>query len=447
MKGVNLRHKKFGSAVVRQVLSERTPPHLEVDLTDIRLEKQVFSISDFIDPETGCTFVLPERTEPNPPQKAREETAPPPWYEARSAIAALRLGQCPHGYLEHLTVGMRAVMEGIDWALERSRQGLLTALIFRSEYGKGKTHALTALAHNAGSRGCLCSKVVLDGYFITLTRPMELLGEVVARAMVSADQQKEPQTLCETLRSRCKSINLQIAGAALLHEALQQITPEMVMNPDVWEVFEDYLECSIAASPASRAIRDILENRCVVRLPAINVRARAERPEQCAAMLREWSRAAKPLGSAGGLAVLFDEADVDYALNPSSSAEESRHRLFQALAELGSEPGGCPLLLGFAVTPGSDGDDPAEEIVGFLGSELCRVVDLSELSKPDFLELAEKIDVVYAAAYPNQKIHESKTEQAAKAIVDELSDSPEGLVPRHFIRRFVDYLDVDSLQK
>ena len=447
MKGVNLRHKKFGGAVVQQIFSDRNPIHLEVDLTDIKLEKQVFPISDFIDPSTGRTPVVPVQSEPNPLPKTRETPVhPAPWHKARAAIAALRLGQCPHGYLEHLTVGMNDVMDEIDWALNRSRQGMLTALIFRSEYGKGKTHALTALAHRAGSRGCLCSKVVLDGYFITLTRPMELLGEVVARAMVPADQQEEPRTLCETLRDRCKNINLQIAGARLLHEALQQITPEMVMNPDIWEVFEDYLECAIAASPASRVIRDLYEDRSAIRLPAINVRTRAERPEQCAAMLREWSRAAKPLGAAGGLAVLFDEADVDYALNPSWTAEESRHELFRALAELGSEPG-CPLLLGFAVTPGSDGDDPAEEIVGFLGSGACRVVDLSELSKHDFLALAKKIEAVYAAAYPNEKFHESKIERAADAIADELSDSPEGLVPRHYIRRFVDHLDVNSVQR
>jgi P-loop Domain of unknown function (DUF2791) len=268
---------------------------------------------------------------------------------------------------------------------------------------------------------------------------------VVSRATVSLEGNTNPQTLAEILRDQCKDINLGITGASILHDACRQITKEMSLNPDIWEIFEDYLECAIGAAPASRQIRMHLGSRSAISLPAINVRARIDRPSQCARMLREWSLAAKCLGASGGLVILFDEADVDYAMNQSWQAEDARREFFEALALL-ADQADFPLTLGFAVTPGSEEEDTSSEIVGILGRDSCKVIQLPELSKSDFLNLAKNLGKVYSEAFPGFEIPTNKIDSMASAIVRELNATPEGLVPRNFIRRFLDYLDTTSLK-
>jgi hypothetical protein len=276
--------------------------------------------------------------------------------------------------------------------------------------------------------------VVLDGMGVSLCQPMSLPA-TLAHAIEFGDHGEGlPARLAGLVRTGQTS-KLKTACAEFLYGALSELTTDHVDDPEAWELVEDYLALDVAPS--------VIRQRLGVRVPPLNTRSRADRPDRCALLMRDWARSVPPLGHPSGLALLLDEADVDFALSGRTANEkEQRAALLQAwrvMADGG--PGGethAKLLIALAATPGGNFDDPLSELCSTLG--LCaRVIELPELSEDHMRELGQRIAAMYARAY------QTNPEARATEFVDACLQTIRGMHgrrnPRHFIRMLLEKLD------
>ena len=156
MNGREAQHQKLGKCIIRRIIETGPAPIAVVKFVHLGLSNQKIYLNELRDPQSGRRLEIefpaaaPTKTAGAASAAAAEK---PPWHNARSAIFALQLGQCPSHYIDRLTVGAERIREACDWALQRSDAGKLAFLIFESEYGKGKTHALNLLASAALAPG------------------------------------------------------------------------------------------------------------------------------------------------------------------------------------------------------------------------------------------------------------------------------------------------------
>ena len=188
-----------------------------------------------------------------------------------------------------------------------------------------------------------------------------------------------------------------------------------------------------------------------LRLPPLASRFRDERPGRSAEMIQEWACACRVMPTEGisrGLAILFDEADVELDLGGRSPVESDQRNLFlQKLSALRSIE--TPLCVVFAVAPGAGNlpglGSPTEYLVQHLGAS-TKVVTVPRLTPEMILRVAEVVVGLYTQAYPDsKKVEESTWRPFAKKNVQEMHRSTEGIVPRLFIRLLLEFLDINSL--
>jgi hypothetical protein len=310
-------------------------------------------------------------------------------------------------------------------------------LLFESPYGMGKSHALGYLKVRAREAGMAAGSVVLDGIALSLCVPMNLIGALAHTVEYPEATASDglPQRLAElVLHGEVRK--LRVADASLLYGALENLVAEHVENPDLWEVVEDYLSLERSTSEVGRHLG--------VRVGALKAHCLVDRPARGADLLREWAQACTVTGARGGLAVLFDEADVDYGQRRRGLNEsEQRSGLLQALrghADGGPKPGSYGrLVVAMAITPGASKPDPIQELRREFGSHL-RVVRLRELSSIELSELGSKVVEVYRRAY-QVRGGEAEAEKAIKSCVQVTERQAEGRNPRTFIRRLLEKLD------
>lgn len=437
-------HPKLGSCIIRSIVPNTNPVRVKVLYVDLGLLDTCLLV-ELRDAETGKSITY---SAPKPQSTASIPTAgksAPPWCEARSAIVALRLGQCPEGYVDRLTVGSEEVREACLWALESSYAGRAAFVIFESPYGKGKTHALTLFAQMARARHRAVGSIVLDGIGVSLSQPMSLLTELAA--LINFPDGVTVETLPERLAelvSKGRSDDLRTNGANYLADCLNRIPPTLADNPEAWDLVVDYLSCQLPASQAQQQLRQFLTDGGPLTLQAIFANHLVDRPHRCVKMLREWAQACTRLGASRGLTLLFDEADVDYG--NTGFGDRAVDQRVPTLRALGSLSSGTYLSAGFAITPGIDPyweEDPVEELLGALGEDATRRVVLADIPRSELLVLASRIAELYAEAYETKSIWsaaETKTE--ATEIAVRLSKSKDGCIPRQFIRELLEKLDL-----
>jgi hypothetical protein len=451
MIGKQLIHPALGRCVVSKVLST---PEVEVSFPDLGLSKKRYKLADLIDPSTM------RAPEPNElPSKGRdvgrEESVAgldPKMLRARLAILALRLGQCPEGYIEELTVGATEVRDACSWALERSGRGRAAVVVFESPFGKGKSHALNIFSSAARKQFRAVGSIVLDGFGITLTEPMTLLTNLAPSIRFPEGQGLEtlPERLCELVQKN-EAHRLRRSGAVFLAECLERVPREIAEQPEAWEIVIDYLSCVLPASHAKLMLAPFRDNGCPPSLPPIVANRVDERAERCVKMLREWAQACTVAGAHRGLVVLLDEADVDYG-NTGFREEMVKRRvwLYEAINNLAESDQQSMLSIGIAVTPGQDnywGEEAVNEIADHLGEDSTRHVQLKDLSKHDFVRLGKKVASIYGEAYGSEVISRAEAESYGEELRDRLSSRiADSCLPRRFIREFIEHLDVISLQ-
>jgi hypothetical protein len=447
MIGKKLQHPALGSCVVTKVISRH---EVEVSFPDLGIEGERYRLASLIDPVTGRE---PEHssTAPVADQEARAVEIPSvegDILQARLAILALRLGQCPEAYIDEMTVGAKEVKDACTWALDRSHGGNPAVVVFESPFGKGKTHALNLFSSMARRQFRAVGSVVLDGIGITLTEPMTLLSNLAASIRFPNEQGYEtlPERLCDLVRTR-RVDRLRGNSVSFLADCLDRVPHEIADQPDAWEIVVDYLSCVLPASQAKKLLAPFRDHGGAPSLPAIVANRVGERADRCVTMLREWAQACMVVGAHRGLLVLFDEADVDYGNTGfNSKMVERRSWLYESIRELEASQQRAFLSIGIAVTPGQDnywGGDAVEEMLEHLGGGCTRHVQLRDLTGEDFIELGKRVASLYGDAYGGEVLSSAE----AATFADELSERMssrinDSCLPRRFIREFIEHLDL-----
>lgn len=431
------RHPRKGDCVIREVTTLLGRVKVLVDYPDLGLFGRPEYLDELIDRRTGARVTVepPARGAAAPPANS----APTPtWQSARQTLLALRLGQSTIDSVRDLSVGMEEVDEACQWAIGRAQTGQLSFLLFESPYGMGKSHALGHLKLTARQSSMATGGVVLDGVAVSLCLPMSLIG-ALAHSVEYPDGTASdglPQRLAG-LVVRGEVEKLRTYGARLLYGSVVNLRPEQVQNPDIWEVIEDYLSLELSANQ--------INQRFGLRVQPLRAHFREDRPARCADLLREWAQACSATGAGGGLTVLLDEADVDYAQGGRAETDREQRAIFlQALRQNGD---GGPkgesygrLLVALAVTPGAGKSDPIEELKTELGPHL-RIVKLKELSMDQLSDLGLRVASLYRRAYEITG-DEDKAEKMVRECLQITDRQVEERNPRLFIRLLLEKLDV-----
>jgi len=333
---------------------------------------------------------------------------------------------------------MEEVRDACKRAIERAQTGQVSFLLFESPYGMGKSHALGYLRIRALEAEMAAGSVVLDGVGVSLCSPINLIG-ALSHAIdfpEASGIDGLPQRLA-ALVLHGQADTLRVAGAELLHRALERLDARHAEDPDAWEVIEDYLSLERSSSEVGRYLG--------VRVGALRAHRLEDRPARSADLLREWAQACTVTGARKGLVVLFDEADVDYGHRGRSSMDsEQRTGLLRTLrrhAEGGPRAGSYGrLVVAMAITPGASEPDPIQELRSEFGAHL-QVVRLRELSGNELRELGGKVAEVYRRAYQASG-GEGAAERAVQDCARITERQAEGRNPRTFIRRLLEKLDI-----
>lgn len=369
---ISARHLRKGDCIIREAIPGGRVLVL-VDYPDLGLTRRPACLDELVDRQTGKPIVL-DVPQPQASAAPAAVSVVPSWQRARQTLLALRLGQPTIDGVNELSVGMQEVQDACRWAIGRAQTGQMSFLLFQSPYGMGKSHALGYLKMRAREAGMATGSVVLDGVGVSLCVPMNLIGALAHTVEYPEATASDglPQRLAG-LVLHGEASKLRVADASFLYGALENLEAEHVENPDLWEVVEDYLSLERSTSDVGRHLG--------VRVGALKAHSLVDRPARAADLLREWAQACTVTGARGGLAVLFDEADVDYGQRRRGSNEsEQRSGLLQALrghADGGPKPGSYGrLVVAMAITPGASQPDPIQELGKEFGSHL-RVVRLA----------------------------------------------------------------------
>ncbi len=453
MIGKALLHSDLGHCVVTKVCNSS---EVEVSFPALGLKGKRYSISSLTDPDTGQEALLTLVSEQKltksdqASDRAKLGTLSEKALDARLAILALRLGQCPEYYIDEMSVGNEDVKSACQWALERSHEGKPAVVVFESPFGKGKTHALNTFSSMARKQFRAVGSVVLDGVGISLSDPMSLLSNLAQSIHFPNEKagQTLPERLCDLVRNRRVEALIE-RDAHFLADCLQRVPCDIADQPDAWEIVVDYLSCMLAASQASTLLATYREHGRRFTLPAIVTRKVEERAARCVTMLREWAQACMAMGAHRGLLVLFDEADVDYG-NTGFTAKvvERRELLYKSISELAISPQKSYLSMGIAVTPGQHnhwGLEAVDEILTNFDPQCTRHVQLRDLTAQDFIELGNRVASLYAVAYGSQIMSQSEAEIYGEQLRDQMSYRVnDACSPRRFIREFIEHLDLLS---
>ncbi len=430
------RHPKKGDCIIRERTHTLGRVKVLVDYPDLGIFRRPEYLDDLVDRTSGQPLSLQSTHVSSVPIPAAAHV--PTWQRARQSLLALRLGQSTSETVRDLSVGLSEVDEACRWALNRAGSGQLSFLLFVSPYGMGKSHALAHLRELARGSIMATGTVVLDGVGTTLCRPLGLISALSHSIEYPEATASDglPQRLAGLVRTGAVD-RLRVSGADMLYRSLVNLNGEHVDDADKWEMIEDYLSLEVSAPQAGRALG--------VRLPSLNANQLANRPGRATGLLKEWAQACSVTNARGGLAVLLDEADVDYGNRLRSESErEQRAALLQAwreMADAGPRGGSyAKLIVALAMTPESDEDGPIEELRQSLGRHLG-IVTLPVLTDREMRNLGAKVSTLYRAAYELGDSGLAGTEHLVDDALSAQQRSAEQLNPRKFIRLLLEKLD------
>lgn len=429
-------HPRKGNCIIRERTSTHGRIKVLVDYPDLGVFGRPEYLDDLQDRMSGQPISL--HSPLISPAPIAAPLLVPSWQCARQSMLALRLGQSTAQTVRELSVGLSRVNQACQWALDRAGSGQLSFLLFVSPYGMGKSHALAHLRELARGRTMATGTVVLDSVGTTLCRPLGLISALAhsieyPEVIVSDGL---PQQLAGLVRAGAVD-KLRVAGADMLHRCLANLNSEHVDDADKWEMIEDYLSLEVSAAHVGNSLG--------VHLPPLNANRLADRPIRAANLLREWAQACSVTNARGGLAVLLDEADVDYGNRWRVHSErDQRAALLQAWREMADAgPRGksyAKLVVALAMTPESDEDGAIEELRQHLGSHL-RIVTLPVLSDDEMRQLGTKVATLYRAAYGLGDSSAAGTEHFVSDSLIVQQRSAEQRNPRKFIRFLLEKLD------
>ena len=337
------------------------------------------------------------------------------------------------------------------------------SVLVEGSWGAGKTHLLTLLTGLATGTGLATATVILDGEGVTLSEPMGLMQAVLGSLRYPGEVTPcgVASRLADLRRRRTNGDLWQSVGWRIA-EAIDRIPHGALDDPEAMEVLEDYFMLALAPTRAREQLRRFGHR---IRLPTLKAQRLDERPERFCELFKGWAEFCALTG-AKGLAVVFDEVDVEYAMR----FEGLRSWLLEAFDDLLRES--CPLLLAFGSAPAShdvgDANDdvqflmralrgvfPAHEsrgnandaVQGLVGSiSGMRRVEAPQPNVEQTKELGVRLRDLYARAYPGRTsgVEPHRVQRRIERFAEHHHDHNLNPTPRGFVRGTLELLDVMS---
>ena len=432
--GIAVRHPQYGDGVVVAV-----DPHRGVNV-------------DF--GYVAAWVPLRELERPDAVERSMEETpdAQPPApagtpllslsediVAARRAVLALKLGQVLEENVHELSIGIDDIQAEMEQAIAAAVRRQPKSVLVEGSWGAGKTHLLTLLTRLAAERGLATATVILDGEGVTLSEPMGLMEAILGSLRYPGEAAPcgVGNRLADLRRQRTFEDVRKFVGWGIAN-AIYQIPHGALDEPEAMEVIEDYFMLTVAATRAREKLRK-LHHR--ISLPPLRARGLDERPERFCDLLKGWAGFCALTG-AKGLAVVFDEVDVEYA----TRSGWLRSSLLEAFDDLLRES--CPILLAFGSAPASDdvGDanDSVQDLVGSISG--MKRIEAPRPSVEQTKELGVRLQELYSRAYPRRTsgadLHAVR--RRIERFAEHHHDVNLAPTPRGFVRGTLELLDVMS---
>ena len=358
---------------------------------------------------------------------------------ARRAVLALKLGQAPVDRILDLSVGAddarRAMEEAIESVAGRRQPA---SILFRAQYGTGKTHLLTMLRALAGRSGLATASVVLDGVGVTLSEPMGLMAALLDSLIFPGEAMASP--LVTKLASIRNAPRRQFPYHNRIIDAVFRIPADAFDDPDVMNEISEYFMLQLRAYLANRR----LPGFTLVPLSAWRVDDRAER---FCELLHGWVEVVSQ--SCKGLVWVIDELDVEYDQTARDTQHNSklRDRRMMLLDKIRAlfEDHKIPLLIAFGVAPdfraavGPAGNDAVGDLRNSFANLVEIMVPTHDLAATKIL--GRRLRELYAAAYPHRVVDQEDSKRLIDRFAEELHGNSYYL-PRTFVREALDLLDV-----
>ncbi len=333
---------------------------------------------------------------------------PPPGFNARRAVDALRFGVVPAGAVAEVTLRFDAWRKWIERRLPYEAEGQPTMTEITGAFGSGKSHTMAVVRHVARQVGYLTARVEVDGTYLTFSKPEQLLAELL-RTLKGPDG--ESATLLLDLHLR--AVEGDRSATVRRMQPFRQISTNLGVIAELRDAacLDDHtedLQALISGEDSKTATQLGKEiNRSLWRTGRYGVTVRPcrvvpyrldERAQGFADALMGYAALAK-LAGYRGLVVAFDEFEV----LPAFLSQAEWARLVEVLSEFGRRlqrgaTASGPLGVFIATIAGSDGR--GDQIVTRLRESTKG--ELKELDAPtnaDVVELGRMIASLYAKAY------------------------------------------------
>lgn len=381
-----------------------------------------------------------------PPPGTNDVRLPTETVDARRAILALKLGQVLQEDVVELSVGTDQIQESLERAVIAAVRRQPGGILFKGAWGSGKTHLLTLLSALATQHNLATASVILDGEGVRLSEPMELMKAILGS--LRYPDEKAPVGVMSRFAHLRRSGNRRDTERRMwrIAKAIFETPAQAFDEPEVVDVFDDYLTMSLPVTQAKQKLRELGYR---VALPRMKARSVDKRAGRFCELLSEWAEFCASTG-AKGLVVIFDEVDVEYASTLRAPEHEQRIRrgmLLAALRDLLNSMQSPPLLLAFGSAPATDDIEESNDAVLNLKRRIGGLTEI-EVPVPDLaqtLELGQRLQSLYARAYPDRTAAVDKMK--LRQLVQEFAQRHQrdiNPIPRNFIRGTLERLDVAS---
>ncbi|MDD9984147.1 MAG: DUF2791 family P-loop domain-containing protein [Gammaproteobacteria bacterium] len=433
--GVAVRHPQYGDGVIVDVDSHRGA---KVDFGYVAtwVPLRDLELPDDVERSLEETLAPPPPTpaETHLPSLSADVVA------ARRAVLALKLGQVLEENVHELSVGTDDVRSEMEQAIIAAVRQQPQSVLVEGSWGSGKTHLLTLLTRLASEHGLATAMVILDGEGVTLSEPMGLMEAILGSLRYPGEVAPHGigSRLADLRRRRNFADVWQSVGFRIA-EAIYRIPLGALDEPDAMEVIEDYFMLALAPTRAREKLRRLHYR---ISLPPLKARGLDERPERFCDLLKGWAGFCALTG-AKGLAVVFDEVDVEYATRFGGLRCSS---LLEAFDDLLRES--CPILLAFGSAPASDDVGDANDAVRDLAGSIngTRRIEAPRPSVEQTKELGVRLQELYARAYPRRTsgVEPQRVWRRIERFAEHHHDGTLDPAPRGFVRGTLELLDVMS---
>lgn len=445
---------KFGSAIVRQILSKT----IKIELLSGVMKGQFI----FLDYEKHAKDIHITQKSQQPKSKAPEHPIPPtdkdlPILSYKSCIDSLRFGLVPTDYIRTLTLGFGGIKKWTQSTLPHENQDRPSVNQIIGPFGEGKSHTLSIIRYLALQEGYLVGRVEVDGKEISLAKPDKFLYH-----LFSTIEGKDIQSAMPIIEIYRKALKKGYRGPFVaksgeidrIHEMYNLIglLERYEFLDDLGYLIEEVLTCSedMTVSDVKEKLIDETKGRIDqsdIRLYPIIGRTLKDRPREFVEALVATALVAK-LAGYKGLIITVDECEVEEALL-TPKERKFRETIFDALSSYfsgNSKYVTSPLGLYFASVPSIsyelDDSMRIDSIVSGSNGKTSTIEPFYGWNSEDTEQLAmvKSIHDIYRRSYGCDGVDE-------RVIIQKLDESLKGADIydsggiRYFMKRYISLLD------